>query len=180
MQVKSDGNDSALLDSLLVRHVQKNDLPALEWDGEYRHFRRVFADAYERYRMGYSIMWVADLPAPGPGIIGQVFIQLTCDRPELADGDERAYLYSFRVRSQFRGKGIGTRILDVVENDLVERGFNYVTLNVARDNYSAQRLYSRHGYRIIAPEAGLWSYPDEYGIWHHVEEPAWRMEKRLA
>jgi ribosomal protein S18 acetylase RimI-like enzyme len=179
MQLKSNGDDSMLLDSLVIRHVQKNDLPSLEWDGEYRHFRRVFADAYERYRTGLSILWVADLPAPGPGIIGQVFIQLNCDRPELADGIERAYLYSFRVRTSFRGKGIGTRILDVVESDLKERGYHYITLNVARVNISAQRLYSRHGYKVIAPEPGKWSYPDEYGIWHHVEEPAWRMQKRL-
>lgn len=180
MSLKTNEENGALLDAVTIRNVQKSDLPGLEWDGEYRHFRRVFADAYERAQMGFSVLWAADLPAPGPGIIGQVFIQLTCDRPELADGNQRAYLYSFRMRAAYRGKGIGTQILEVVENDLQERGFRAVTLNVARDNYSAQRLYSRHGYRIIAPEPGKWSYPDEYGIWHHVEEPAWRMEKRLA
>ena len=99
MQLKSNEEGSALLDSLIVRHVQKSDLPALEWDGEYRHFRRVFADAYERCRLGYSVLWLAELPHPAPGIVGQVFIQLTCDRPELADGADRAYLYSFRVRT---------------------------------------------------------------------------------
>ncbi len=149
----------------------------MEWDGEYRHFRRVYAEAYQRQNRGYTVLWVAELP--GAGLIGQVFIQLVCDRPELADGSERAYLYSFRVRDRFRSHGLGSLIMDVVEDDLRDRGFQYVTLNVARDNTRAQRLYLRRGYHVVAPEPGTWSYPDEKGVWHQVEEPAWRMEKVL-
>ncbi len=165
------------INQVIIRPVTEEDLPGMEWDGEYRHFRRVYAEAYQRMNRGYSVLWVADLP--GTGLIGQVFIQLFCDRPELADGSERAYLYSFRVRSAFRSYGLGSLIMDVVEDDLRERGFQYVTLNVARDNPGAQRLYLRRGYRVVAPEAGIWSYPDEKGVWHQVEEPAWRMEKVL-
>ncbi len=161
-----------------VRQMTAADLPDLEWDGEFSHFRRVYADAYQRMMDGKSVLWVADLP--GAGIIGQVFIQLTCDREELADGSCRAYFYSFRIKAAFRNAGLGTRIMQVVETDLIQRGFNYVTLYVARTNDDAQRLYVRHGYRIVAPEPGIWNYPDQYGIWHRVEEPAWRMEKKLA
>ncbi len=165
------------LDQVIVRQVTESDLPAMEWDGEYTHFRRVYAEAYQRMRRGYTILWVADLP--GTGLIGQVFIQLICDRPELADGDERAYLYSFRVRDVFRGQGLGSMMMEVVEEDLRQRGFLYITLNVARDNPRAQQLYLRRGYTVVAPEPGVWSYPDEKGVWHQVEEPAWRMEKTL-
>ena len=73
-----------------IRSANASDLPALEWDGEFAHFRRVYADAFQRMANGKTIIWVADLP--GTGIIGQVFIQLTCDREELADGMRRAYL----------------------------------------------------------------------------------------
>jgi ribosomal protein S18 acetylase RimI-like enzyme len=165
------------LDPVIVRTATEEDLPGMEWDGEYRHFRRVYAEAYQRMVRGYTILWVADLP--DTGLIGQVFIQLICDRPELADGSERAYLYSFRVRTPFRGQGLGTLMMDVVEDDLRQRGFQYVTLNVARDNPRAQQLYQRRGYHIVATEPGIWSYPDDKGIWHQVEEPAWRMEKVL-
>jgi ribosomal protein S18 acetylase RimI-like enzyme len=167
----------SLTSQVVVRHVTEADLPAMEWEGEYTHFRRVYADAYARMRKGYSILWLAELP--GSGLIGQVFIQLTCDRLELADGLERAYLYSFRVRKEYRSQGIGARIMDVVEDDLRRRGFSYVTLNVARDNPRAQQLYVRRGYYVVAPEPGIWSYPDEKGVWHRVEEPAWRMEKKI-
>jgi ribosomal protein S18 acetylase RimI-like enzyme len=167
----------AWLNQVIVRTITEADLPGMEWDGEYTHFRRVYAEAYQRMQRGYTVLWVAELP--GSGLIGQVFIQLVCDRLELADGQDRAYLYSFRVRSAFRDQGLGKLIMGVVEEDLRIRGFQYVTLNVARDNPRAQQLYLRSGYRVVAPEPGTWSYPDEHGIWHHVEEPAWRMEKVL-
>ncbi len=174
---KEGAPDRRWLDQVIIRPVVGSDLPAMEWDGEFAHFRRVYAEAYQRMQRGYSVLWVADLP--GTGLVGQVFIQLICDRPELADGYERAYLYSFRVRDAFRSQGLGSIIMDVVEDDLRQRGFQYVTLNVARDNPRAQQLYLRRGYRVVAPEPGVWSYQDENGDWHQVEEPAWRMEKIL-
>jgi len=149
----------------------------MEWDGEFRHFRRVYLDAYQRMQRGQSILWVAALPTKQ--LVGQVFIQFFCDRPELADGISRAYLYSFRIRKPFRSQGFGSRMMDVVEDDLRQRGFEYVTLNVARDNPRAQQLYVRRGFYVVAPEPGVWSYPDEKGAWQRVEEPAWRMEKIL-
>ncbi len=166
------------LSLVVVRTVLESDLPGLEWDGQYAHYRRVYADAFERAESGRSILWCADLP--GRGLIAQLFIQLTCDRPELADGDVRAYLYAFRVRAEYRSQGLGKRMMQVVETDLLHRGFHWLTLNVARDNTRAQDLYQRVGYRIVAPEPGVWSYPDQNGAWHTVEEPAWRMEKWLG
>lgn len=162
---------------LVVRKAMAQDLPDLEWDGEFTHFRRVFADAYDRQISGSSMIWVAYLS--GVGLVGQLFIQFLCDRHELADGDCRAYLYSFRVKPLYRSLGVGSHVMDVVENDLRLRGFQYVTLNVAKENFRAQDLYRRRGYHVIASESGRWSYPDHMGIWHHVEEPAWRMEKKL-
>lgn len=176
-KTRTNPDNNILLDQIAVRPVTQADIPAMEWDGEYAHFRKVYADAYQRMQRGHSVLWVAELS--GVGLIGQVFIQLICDRPELADGVIRAYLYSFRVRKEYRSLGVGSRIMEVVEGDLRQRGFEYVTLNVARDNPRAQQLYIRRGYHVVAPEPGIWSYPDEKGIWHHVEEPAWRMEKGL-
>ncbi len=166
------------LNRVIIRLARQGDLPALEWDGELAHFRRVFADAYRRSQQGMGLIWLALLPEAG--LIGQVFIQLVCDRHELADGKERAYLYSFRVRPEFRSQGVGTRMMQAVEADLRRRGFYYVTLNVAKDNPRAQELYERCGYLRVAHEPGVWSYPDENGKWHTVEEPAWRMVKEIG
>ncbi len=160
-----------------IRPIAEDDLPSLEWDGEYTHFRRVYADAFNRFQRGLSVLWVADLP--GVGVIGQVFIQLICDRPELADGTNRAYLYAFRVRPEFRSAGLGTRIMQVIFDDLRRRGFRILTLNVAKDNPRARKLYERNHFRIVAHEPGRWTFQDEKGAWQTVEEPAWRMERRL-
>ncbi len=162
----------------VFRSLKKDDLPALEWNGEYTHFRRVYADVYRRMTSGKLAAWVVDLP--NTGIAGQVFVQYTCDHPELADGFTRAYLYSIRVKPQFRNMGLGSQLIRFAEEDLISKGYLYATLNVAKDNLRAQRLYVRLGYKVIAHEPGIWSYPDEKGIWHRVVQPAWRMIKPLT
>lgn len=167
-----------LLSRVVVRHLHEEDLPALEWEGEYTHFRRMYADAYQRMKRGLTLMWVAELQ--GVGIIGQVFVQFLCDRPELCNGVDRAYLYAFRVRAPYRSRGVGALILSIVEEDLRRRGFRYVTLNVARDNPRAQAFYERHGYHVVAPEPGRWQYINHLGRLVEVVEPAWRMEKSLV
>jgi ribosomal protein S18 acetylase RimI-like enzyme len=163
--------------SVIIRTLEERDLPALEWEGEFKHFRRLYQDAYRRMLRGLSVLWVAEIPEVE--LLGQVFIQLQCDRPELCDGVNRAYLYGFRVRPAYRGCGLGSAMMNTVESDLSERGFSSLTLNVARENVDAIRLYQRRGFRIIAPEAGNWQYVDHTGMVVSVHEPAWRMEKQL-
>jgi ribosomal protein S18 acetylase RimI-like enzyme len=166
------------LHQVKIRTVGQSDLFDLEWGGEYRHYRRLYADAFERSRLGRSVLWVAELS--GAGIIGQTFVQLICDRPELADGSCRGYLYAVRVKPAYRNRGVGTLLLLTAENDLRRRGYSLATLNVARDNPRARQLYERNGYHVVGPEPGIWSYQDDQGVWQTVEEPAWRMEKRLV
>ena len=161
-----------------IRHLGKEDLEYLEWDGEFTHFRRVFSDTYERACKGLAVNWVVELA--NIGIIGQVFIQLKCDRSELADGNKRAYMHSFRIKPAFRQSGLGSKLLRVIEEDTYQRGFHLITLNVALENVTAQRLYKRGGYKIIAYEPGQWSFPDHKGVWQNVDEPAWRMEKDIS
>jgi len=169
--------DPDLPERIRVRQIKYSDLPGLEWGGEFTHFRRVYSDAYKRVLKGLSLIWVAEHPKQG--IIGQLFIQLNCDRPELADGVEKAYMYAFRIRPEYRSHGLGNGMMQIIENDLSQRGFSILTLNVAKDNPRARALYERRGFVITSDEPGIWSYPDDKGIWHQVNEPAWRMEKPL-
>jgi ribosomal protein S18 acetylase RimI-like enzyme len=166
------------VDTVQIRQLRKEDLPSLEWDGEYVRYRDVYLTEFERSQIGSSILWVAD--KPGVGIIGQVFIQLNAERHELANGISRAYMYAFRIRPTYRSAGLGTKMIQIIENDLVNRKFCWLTLNVAKVNYSARRLYSRLGYKVVANEAGRWSYRDNQGVLQRVVEPAWRMEKFIS
>ncbi len=167
-----------LLDHVNIRQLRKEDLPALEWEGEFRHFHNLYAETYARMIKGLTVMWVAELPQHG--IIGQVFIQFVCDRPELADGWQRAYLFSFRIRPQYRSLGLGSRMVKVIEDFLLEKRYSRLTLNVGKDNPDAIRLYKRLGFHVVGEEPGVWSYIDDKGIWQTVREPSWRMEKLLC
>ena len=180
MQTSLDPNTRpAGSDRITIRHMNRGDLGSLEWEGEYTHFRRQFEMVYRDYLNGTAVPWVAVHRDSGE-MIGQVFVLLSSrSRPELADGAARAYLYSIRVKSAFRRRGIGNRLMDLAEADLRRRGCKTATLNVARDNPDAYRFYFRRGYRTVAPEPGQWSYVDHRGRRRYVDEPAWRMEKDL-
>jgi len=164
---------------LTIRLATKVDLPALEWEGEYSHFRLLYADVYKTTQEGHGLIWIAELPEKA-GLIGQLFVSLKGGRVELADGIGRAYIFGFRVRPEYRNLGIGKRIMSVVEQDLTERGYRWVTLNVGKENPAAQRFYERLGYRVIAEEPGRWSYIDDKHRRRDVFEPAWRMEKKIG
>lgn len=166
------------LEKFIIRRMTREDLPALEWDGEFKHFRNVYKSVYHRMQQGGADAWVVE--TPHGEIIGQVFLQYKSDRPELADGWQRAYLYSFRIKPPFRNLGLGSRVMRILENSLIQKHFTRLTLNVARDNLDAIRLYKRLGFQIIAEEPGVWSYIDHVGQWQTVEEPSWRMEKQLG
>jgi ribosomal protein S18 acetylase RimI-like enzyme len=165
------------INKLIIRTTTHEDLTDLEWDGEFTHFRRLYAKAFRQQQKGETIMWIAELPEIG--IIGQAFVQLIGSRAELADGIMKAYIYSVRVRSPYRNQGIGSRLMNIAENDLIQRGFIFVTLNVGRDNPKARQLYERLGYQVVANEPGNWSYLDHRGKRQTVHEPAWRMQKKL-
>ena len=164
-----------LENQVIIRQAEKKDLPALEWEGEFSHFRHVFSEAYRLQELGDVIMWVVDLP--DFGLIGQLFIQLYGPNQIQTNKIKYAYIYGFRIRPDYRGLGIGSKLLKSVERDLIRRGFKRISLNVARDNDAARRLYEREGYQVVAPEPGIWSYLDDKGRRRFVNEPAWRMEK---
>ncbi len=162
---------------ILIRPIRKTDLPALEWEGEYTHFRRLYAEHYRSSLSGTTLIWVAETAA---GIvIGQVFVLLYATNADVADGINRAYLFSFRIKPEWRSQGLGSFMLRFVEEQLLQRGYSSLRLNVARTNPLARNLYEKHGYRMVGPDPGTWRYQDHEGHWHAVREPAWRMLKKL-
>ncbi|MQC26775.1 MAG: GNAT family N-acetyltransferase [Chloroflexi bacterium] len=160
-----------------LRQLVESDLRGLEWEGEYIHFRRIYELAYRRALKGDAVLWVAD---GAEGLLGQLFVLLrSMADPAAADGRRRAFIHSFRVRPEVRGRGLGSRMLRKAEGDLRRRGYRWASLNVARDNAAAVRLYKRAGYAIVSEEEGRWMYLDHRGIEREVHEPSWRMRKAL-
>lgn len=172
-----DQGISPLLARVTFRHALRPDLLSLEWDGEFSHFRRLYSEAYRSSELGQAIIWIAELS--DVGLVGQLFVHLRSDRRELADGETSAYIYGFRIRPAYQSKGIGTKLLEIAERDLIQRGYSIVNLNVGQDNQLARLLYERLGYRVIGSDPGRWSYYDQHGRRQNVNEPAWRMQKEL-
>lgn len=161
---------------VLVREARESDLKALEWEGRYQHFRRLYRRAMAEAKRGRRILLVAEVEGR---IVGQIFIQLASGRAELADGERSGYLYAFRVRPAFRGQGIGSQLLQAAEDELRVRAFERAVIAVAQDNPAALRLYESRGYVRFAEDPGEWSYIDHRGQLQRVTEPAFILEKRL-
>ena len=166
------------LNDLVIRQATRADLTGLEWEGEYRKFRQMFADLFRNSLAGRTLMWV--VVSPDGELIGQAFVMLKSGERDAADGKNRAYVFSFRVKDRWRNCGLGSNLMGFVEDDLRRRGFQFVTLNVAKENEGALRLYKRLGYHVVDSRPGTWSYRDPDGILHHVKEPSWRMMKALS
>lgn len=165
------------LEEIQIRPIEEEDLPGLEWDGEYAHFRTLYQRHFASSKTGNTRMWVA-VNTVGK-VIGQVFVLLSSRQKEIADGTLRAYLFSFRIRPEYRGQGLGGYMLGFVENFLLLRGFMFLRLNVARSNAEARHMYETHGFRTIGPDPGVWSYEDQNGEWQTMREPAWKMIKKM-
>ncbi len=159
-----------------IRLVRADDLPRLEWEGEYQHYREVFRTNFDDMRRGQRLMWVAVCDG---ALVGQIFCQFLSADPAFADGQRRAYLYAFRVRAPLQGRGIGSRLLATAERELLKRRFRTAVIAAAKDNPRAREMYERRGYRVFAEDPGLWSYRDDQGREVKIEEPAWLLQKSL-
>lgn len=157
--------------------MRAEELPALEWDGVYTHYRPVFKETFDDTLIGRKVILVA---TQAEQIIGQIFIQLLSAELQFADGANRGYLYSLRVRPEWRGQQIGTQLIAAAEADLRQRGFSTAVISAAKDNPAALRLYERLGYRIFTQDEGVWYFIDVNGQEQKSDEPCWILEKRLG
>ena len=80
-------------------------------------------------------------------LIGELyaFRDIPEDR-DFADGKTTAYLCAFRVRKDFRGQGLGSRLMETILADLRAEGFQRVTIGVGPEEEQNVRLYRRMGF----------------------------------
>lgn len=163
------------------RLATETDLPALEWHGQYTHFRRVFQKTYREQCAGLRMMMLADMNGFP---VGQIFVLLNnapgvTRRHRASATDLRGYLYSLRVMDHLQGMGIGSKLVEWAENTLKSRGYDWTIISAAKDNPRARQLYEKLGYRVYCEEAGRWQYVNHQGQIVRVHEPCWMLEKAL-
>lgn len=87
----------------------------------------------------------------------------------LIRGKKAVLIYSIAVGEKYRGKGIGTKLLEAAEKYALDTGLNVIQLEV-RCNSRAVELYQRRGYSV--KKIKIRYYSDG--------ENAYSMEKRIC
>ena len=107
--------------NLNIRLIRKSDLPALEWEGEFSHFRRLFAEAYQSAMLGRAVLWLAEIVEHE--LIGQLFVQLSSGRRNWRTALIGHTSTDFGSNRPIAAKGSGHVLLEVAEADLIERSY---------------------------------------------------------
>lgn len=79
-------------------------------------------------------------------------------------GERYAELYSLSVHPHLRGRGIGTRLLDLVDDELARRSIEDLKVAVMVANEDARRLYEHRGLRPA--ELVLYRFGSPRGVHH--------------
>jgi len=79
-------------------------------------------------------------------VVGKVYFFKALSDTDFADATTRAYITNFYVASQYRGQGIGTKLLEAIFAQLKQNGFSQVTIGVDESESQNLRLYQKLGF----------------------------------
>jgi len=89
-----------------------------------------------------SLLWVAEAAAPDGlrEVVGMIVVWLVVDE---------AHVATIAVHPQYRGLGLGRRLLTAALVDAIQQGAILATLEVRRGNTVAQELYRKFGFQVV-------------------------------
>ena len=90
-----------------------------------------------------AAFWALDT---GAELIGELYVFWDLPDKDFADGHHTAYLCAFRVKKEYRGRGLGTRLMERVLEELKAKGYRRATIGVAGDEALNIKLYRRLGF----------------------------------
>jgi ribosomal protein S18 acetylase RimI-like enzyme len=100
--------------------------------------RRILALESDKWRLSFAL-WSGERPV--------AYAVLSRKAPD------QAHLHHFMVARNFRGRGLGKRMIAEMEARARDGGYHRLTLKVAQGNDGARRFYGRHGYAETARES---------------------------
>ena len=98
---------------------------------------------YLQISSGNAVFLTADMNGQ---LIGELYIFFDLDDRDFADGTNTAYLCAFRVQEEYRGRGIGSRLMDAALAGLRALGFRRATIGVGFDEERNIEMYRRMGF----------------------------------
>lgn len=163
---------------MLIRECRANDVDALERAAPTGP-NRSHALKVERQRMGgctYLVAWDRDVPLGHCEVLWQ-----GCKNGEVRDVYPNCPEINGLLvyRGELRGRGIGTALIRTAEDRARERPFRWVGIGAGDDNPRAMALYERLGYSVGIRYVDVWSYEDDAGVRHTVEDPCTFLVKDL-
>ena len=132
---------------------------------------------YRSISSGNAVFWTIDHNGE---LIGELyaFRDIPEDR-DFADGKTTAYLCAFRVRKDFRGQGLGSRLMETVLADLWAEGFQRVTIGVGPEEEQNIRLYRRMGFSTKIKDCYMDPCAMDENMRPQADECYWLLAKEL-
>ena len=126
---------------MLIRKADCKEMLALWGYGDADQAPPTARFFYGNISSGNAIFWTVE---NGGELIGELYVFLDLEYKDFADGKDRAYLCAFRVKKEYRGQGIGSRMMESALADLKARGFKRATIGVSEERN--KKLYRRMGF----------------------------------
>jgi len=98
---------------------------------------------YNNIETGNAVFWTVENEGE---LIGELYVFQNLEDKDFADGKNTAYLCAFRIREDYRGRGIGTELLREVLSWLKSVGFTRTTIGVGSDEERNIKLYRNEGF----------------------------------
>lgn len=143
---------------MTVRYVTKSDLEQLE-----ELDKKCFPPPvrYNRYALDYYLslhntLGLAEILEER--VIGFIIVTLT--------GDSIANIVTIDVDPFYRKHGIGSKLMKIAKNILIDWNVNKITLQVSVDNNIAVNFYQKHGFKIIKKLPMYYPSTDGYQMEH--------------
>lgn len=109
-------------------------------------------EMYLRELQNPDVSFLYVLREPAHGIVAFCSFWLILDE---------IHINNLAVRDDFRGRGVGTALLEFVMQAGANRGAARATLEVRRSNEPARRLYERLGFEVAATRPNYYVSPTE-------------------
>lgn len=93
-------------------------------------------------------------------VIGELHIYWDKKDKEEANGKDRAYLSALRIHPDYRGQGLGTKLMQAALQRIKENGYSEATIGAYEKEHKLQELYKKWGFDQFVKEA--WEETSEY------------------
>ena len=97
---------------------------------------------FQNLASGNAVFWTVDRNGE---LLGELYAFLNIrEDPDFADGKTTAYLCAFRIKQEYRGQGLGSKLMHAAFADLKSMGFRRATIGV--NDPPNEALYRRLGF----------------------------------